>query len=520
MAKKYSVLNIDACSYAAKRFFTKAGAQRYARKNALANYGVFKNNNTLVYSNNARYAGLWNRPHIRDLAKQIYPARPAVREMFGGAAANARTLKGIYTGAHQDFALSSYISTGMADVPKNLTGVPAIRPVEDGEADNPLVKELTQLLVDEYPIIAATMLIQGTAWRWAVWSDRLQKLVWESIPDESITGLILDLETGEITGLWIEEQISYTYDRYSPGITTRIRHITKEVITEEWRGRENKYKQYRNPFGHLPIPFGHNCLEGEWRGNSVYSRVLRLLKANHDIAYKRDEILGAFEPKLVQSVEDAETWIRNNTEALGRNKQELDPFSQRLVVNQTGESTAFLFLPADATSQHTLALQDNMKKIILGSGIPELFFGGLATGNYAGTETDRLLALEYVKSIRRELTRATESLVNQSLEVLGFVRHIPLPKVNITWGTLTLLSETQKAQIMGSYAGAIGTLLQGGSVSPEGAYFLTKELYPDFPGSDGEDFLGGLNRMLREHSGKIGQPVFEGNDFLDGGFSD
>ena len=48
MVKKYSVLNIDTCSYGTKRFFTKAGALRYARKNSISNYGVIKDNNTLV----------------------------------------------------------------------------------------------------------------------------------------------------------------------------------------------------------------------------------------------------------------------------------------------------------------------------------------------------------------------------------------------------------------------------------------------------------------------------------------
>lgn len=454
---------------------------------------------------------IWRSPQERDLSKQTITVRPAFRRLNGGFATNEKLLKGIYTGANQEFSLSSYIATGMVDVPKNLTGIPDIKVLEG--YDDTLVKALVPLLLDEYPIIIATMLTQGTAWRFPRWSDKLQRLVWEAIPDASVTALILDPETGEIAEMWIEEQIEYQTDRYSMQIATRIRHITKDTITEEWTGYKHERKQYTNVFHLMPIPFGHNCYEGEWRGHSVFSRVLRLMKSNHDITYKRDEILAMFEPKMVQGVDQVDTWVHNNTIAVGKGQADLDVFSQQLVVNQSGESTNFMFLSSDATGQHTLAIQDNLKKIMIGSGVPELFFGGLATGNYASTETDRLLALEYIKGIRRELTKATIALVNSSLEILAYVRFKrTVPKVHLTWGTLTLLSETQKAQILGSYASSMSTLLQNGNTSPEGALFLTRGLYPDYPADNPDAFMDGLNRMLTRHSSALSSP-FESGDF-------
>ncbi len=211
--------------------------------------------------------------------------------------------------------------------------------------------------------------------------------------------------------------------------TTRKRHITRTLITEEWKGAVNKIVRYKNPFGFMPVPLGHNCYEGEWRGNSVFGRVLRWLKASHDVAYKRDEILSEFEPKIIQMVRDPQTWIKNNTKEVGSSETQFDPFGRKLFINQEGESTNFLFLPGDATAQHTAALQDNERKIIKGSGIPELFFGALATGNYASTETDRLLALEYVKGIRRELTKGTQELMVSEERVKGIadrLLHSPL----------------------------------------------------------------------------------------------
>ena len=457
-----------------------------------------------------KFSDIWKRPTDRDLSKQQYTLRPAPRKMQGGLPANERALKGIYTGSNQDFALSSYLAGGMIDVPKNLVGIPGIIP-DEGEDDR-LVKELIPLVIDEYPVMVSTMLVQGTAWRWPRWSDKLKRLVWEAIPDSSITSLIIDLDTGEIAEIWCDEQLEYNEGEINVAYTTRKRHITRTLITEEWKGAVNKIVRYKNPFGFMPVPLGHNCYEGEWRGNSVFGRVLRWLKASHDVAYKRDEILSEFEPKIIQMVRDPQTWIKNNTKEVGSSETQFDPFGRKLFINQEGESTNFLFLPGDATAQHTAALQDNERKIIKGSGIPELFFGALATGNYASTETDRLLALEYVKGIRRELTKGTQELINQSLKILAFMRFTQPPEVSLKWGNLSLLSELQKAQVMGMYAQAIGSLLSGGSVSPDGAFYFTKELYPEFPAEDPEHFMAGLAEMLTQHSSKVGQPLMETGD--------
>jgi len=462
-----------------------------------------------------KFSGIWKNPKDRDLSKQgEYTIRPAPRKMKGGFAANEKLLKGIYTGANQEFALSSYLVGGMIDVPKNLLGVPGVIP--DQEQDDRLIKELNPLIVDEFPVMVGTMLIQGTAWRWARWSDKLHRLVWETIPDSSITQIIIDVDTGEIAELWIEEQIEYSKGQINTAYTTRTRHITRTLITEEWKGGINKSVQYKNPFGFMPVPFGHNCYEGEWRGNSVLGRVLRWLKSTHDIAYKRDEILSDFEPKIIQSIKNnVATWITNNTPPSERGNKDfvLDPFGSRMFVNQDGDTTQFLFLNSDATTQHTTAIQDNERKIMKGSGTPELFFGGIATGNHASTETDRLLALEHVKGIRRELTKGTQELVNQSLTILAFMHFTQPPQVSIQWGNISLLSETQKAQIMGSYASAIVPLMGNGAISPEGAFYLTKELYPEFPAEDAEHLMTGLNEMIVQHSSKVGQPAFDMGGF-------
>ena len=455
-----------------------------------------------------KFSDFWKRTDERDLSKQERILGPQTRKMDGGLAANEKLLKGIYTGAAVEFALSAYLSGGMIDVPKNMTGIPGVIP--DRGQDDRLIKELNTLIVDEYPVLVSTMLNQGTSWRWARWSDKLHRLTWEAIPDSSIKSTIIDLDTGEIAEIWTDERIEYNKGETTTAYTTRKRHITRTMITEEWKGDVNKTVQYKNPFGFMPIPFGHNCYEGDWRGNSVFGRVLRWMRANHDIAYKLIEILSEFTPKIIQGVKDVGSWKHNNTpKGADPSSFTIDPFAQKMFVNQENEKTEFLFLPGDATSQHIAALQDCERKIIKGSGIPELFFGALATGNYASTETDRLLALDYVRGIRRELTKGAQEIVNQSLTILAFMRFTQPPQVSIQWGNISLLSEAQKAQVMGAYAQAIVPLLGNGAISPEGAFYLTKELYPEFPAEDKDHFMAGLDETITKHSSKLGQPTFD-----------
>jgi hypothetical protein len=461
-----------------------------------------------------KFLDIFKKPAGRDLSKQEYTLRPAPRKITGGLAANEKLLRGIYSGSAQDFALSSYLGQGMVNIPKSLVGIPDIIP-DEGE-DDTLIKEIVPLVLDEYPLIVQTMLVTGTAWRWARWSDSVRRIVWEAIPDSSVTAIDLDLDALEITGVYTDEQIEYNKGE-DPAFTHRKRHITKTTVIEEWTGGKNKKLEYRNVFGYIPIPFGHDCWEGEWRGTSVFAKVLRTLKSNHDIAYKRDEILSEFDPKIVQTVKAVNTWIKNNTDGIGISNKEFDPFGRKLFVNQEGETTSYIGLPGGTIDQYTNALNDNQLKIIMGSGIPELFFGKIATGNMASSDTDVRLAIEHTNGLRRELVKGTKELINQTLTILAYMRFTSPPKVTIAFGTMNMLSTMQRAQVLGMYAGAISSLLQTGSVTPKGAYFLTKEIYPDYPTENEQELMDGLAETLVSHSSKISQQLFDSGD-MGGGF--
>jgi hypothetical protein len=459
-----------------------------------------------------KFSDIWSGKSNRDLSKlDDNGFRRKERKLKGGFPANEKLLRGIYEGGNQNFALASYILTDFINVPKNLVGIPSIVPVDENEKENALIKQLTQILVDEFPIIVKTMLVTGTAWRWAVWSDASRRLLWEAIPDDSITQIIIDSGTQEITEIYTDEQIEFGQGAQNIQYTNRKRHFTPQKITEEWTGSINKKTEYRNPFGVLPIPFGHDCWEGEWRGQSVFGRALRLIKSTHDILYKRDEILSEFTPKLVQTIDGGENevgaWRKNN--GFTNKDDEFDPYKVDFIINQTGDITNFLALPSDATTQYTHAVADNEKKIMVASDMPELFFGGLSTGTQAANDVQARAAVEYVKSIQAETVKALTELVNHSLNILAYTSFTKPPPVKIAFGAFDLMSASQKAQIIATYAGAISSMMSGGTLTPEGAMYFTRMLYPDFPAKTAEELMDGMKTMHEEVGSHVGSPALD-----------
>jgi hypothetical protein len=458
-----------------------------------------------------KLSDIWKGKSERSLSKNPDNTfAPLRRKMKGGLQSNGKLLRGIYDGSNQDFALSSYILTDLINIPKNLVGVPGIT----SDDDTTLVKKLLPLLIDEFPILVRVMLVIGTAWRWARWSDKLMRLAWEAIPDDSIKQIIVDLDTQEIAEMYTDEMLEHGEGEQNIQNTRRRRHITREKITEIWSGGINKKVEYRNPFGFMPVPFGHDCWEGEWRGESVISRVLRLLKSTHDIIYSRDEILSSFKPKLVQTIEgsddDVATWRKHNG-LLDRDAL-FDPWGMDFVLNQGLDRTEFLSLPSDATAQHTAAVKDNEGKIMIGSSLPQLFFGVLTTGTQAANNVQGRVAVEFIKSIQDETIKPLIELVNQSLTILAFMNFTQAPQVKIAYGAFDLMDAEQKSRIFSSYASGISTMLSSGTLTAEGALYFSKMLFADFPEQSKEDFVEGMKHMIVEVGSHVGQQILEAGD--------
>jgi hypothetical protein len=191
-------------------------------------------------------------------------------------------------------------------------------------------------------------------------------------------------------------------------IVRRKRRFDTRQIIVKWSGQIPAGLSdvtARNIIGALPVPFAHDTDEGEIRGHSVLSRIIRDLKDYHDIDYSRSEILTKFKPKQVQEVKDLAKWLENNG-MTATDVVDFDIAETDLIFNlKDEESTEYEFMPSEATAPHEMALQNKFWKIFEGSGIPEMFWGGLATGNHATADVQMQQAVTYVDQLRQQFSR-------------------------------------------------------------------------------------------------------------------
>jgi hypothetical protein len=64
----------------------------------------------------------------------------------------------------------------------------------------------------------------------------LHRLVWEAIPDDAITQIVVDPDSGEILELYVDEYIEFNKRYQAVEYGRRERHITRERVSERWRG--------------------------------------------------------------------------------------------------------------------------------------------------------------------------------------------------------------------------------------------------------------------------------------------
>jgi hypothetical protein len=305
--------------------------------------------------------------------------------------------------------------------------------------------------------------------------------------------------------------------KYSDGYNNvkyaeRKRRIGRDYI-QVWYTSDNKELKnikMNNPFGFIPIPFGHECKEDEWRGHSIYGRNLRLFKSTHDVQRKRDEILAKFKPKLVQQASNPEEWLKNNCyDSIGS----VDPFEDDFYINTAeGEKTDFLYLPADATRQHTEAITSNNKLIVLGSGIPELFWPGLATGNHASTDTQKDLGIACIHDLRRELNRAYTLMFNQSLTIKGYMEQTRYSEVKNDWDQFEMVSKDVQARIFQMFTQGLNTIIQSASMGYNDIKYFIDKFYPDMPERSISKIKNGMFELLKDHTLQLKGDIYDYKD--------
>ena len=458
--------------------------------------------------------GFWKKggETKRDLGKRERPNRPQSVDMTGGLPANADTLYGLFYGDVAELQFASPMAYTPVTVPRNLIGIPTPKAPDKKTQD--AVKIILDDQSEECPIIVQTYLLIGTAWRWCRWSQKLGRVIWEAIPDQNVTDIEIDLDTNEINVVWDHVMIKYIDGYNQVKYAERKRRIGRDYIQIWWTNSSNnselKNVKMNNPFGFIPIPFGHECKEDEWRGHSIFGRNLRLFKSTHDIQRGRDEILAKFKPKLAQQTSNVNEWLKNN----GFNSlNDVDPFEDDFYINTADqEKTEFLYLPADATRQHTEAINANNMLIVIGSGVPELFWPGLATGNHASTETQKDLGISYIHDLRRELNRAFTQLFNQTLTIKGFMEQTSYSEVRNGWDQFEMVSKEVQARIFQLFTQGLGTIIQNASMGYDDIKYFIDKFYPDMPERTRKKIKDGMYEMLKDHTLHLKGDVYDSAD--------
>lgn len=433
---------------------------------------------------------------VEQVTKQARRNPPV--DMTGGDVADAKRLKALYKGSDLLTQFSAPYAYTPINVPSAFVGVPI--PVSEDPATMEAVNDVMKKNLDECPIITRTMLLMGTAWRWAKYSEQKKDIVWESIPDETITALGINMATGNIEEVYTTETIEIMQGEEKVKVK-RERKITASEIEIKYADKggykgELESVRMKNVFGTMPRPFGHDCLEGEWRGISIFSRIYRLMRSTHEIKLNREQTLSKFRAKQVQTMAKAEvnSWLANNGYS---SLTDVDPLQSDFILNVEEQTTQLIYLPSDATTQHTNAIKDNRNEFYIGSGLPELFWSLLATGNAASTDTQRDQAIQYVNEIRREMTRQYELLINDTLKIKGYIDMRNYQPVTISWDRFDMLSMETRARIFDIVMAGAGKLIASAIGTRKDLYYFIKAFYPDIPEQTQEDFEKDINPMLK-----------------------
>jgi len=431
----------------------------------------------------ARGFDWWGRDE-RTPPANIGNLRPGAVNMEGGLQANSGLLKALYEGSYQGLQFASPLLLPPLSTIVALMGAPV--PKSGDPRTQEALGEITEQMSTRFCKLHRRSLLHGTAWRYPRY-DMSHGLVWEEIPDAIVTDILVDVASNRVREIYTSEQITLRVRPNTSETLQRDRRFLPDRVAVKYNiGRYPDYTA-RNVSGVLPVPFSNETDEAEIRGHSLFARVLRDLKDYHDIDFRVSTILAKFTPKQVQEVsgdsqKGVEAWLKNNTGSGSiAGLKTLDIFERDLIVNIKGkESTAFVFAPSDATAAHESALRRKFLKIVEGTGIPELFWGPLATGNHATTEEQWQQAISRVEEIRAQYAEAYRALYRGSLNVLQVARAERYAgDVEICWNRLTATSEKTKADILRSFSSAVSGMVNSGTMTLRQLYTLWNQMNPE-----------------------------------------
>jgi len=420
--------------------------------------------------------------------------RPGRVEMTGGLQANSEMLKALYEGSYKGLEFASPLCYTPIATLVSLMGIPI--PTSSDKRTQEVLNEITSQMFSKFSKLHARSLLHGTAWRFPRY-NKDYGLVWEEIPDNIVVDILVDITSNRVKEIYTSEQITLKTGKSIRDTVQRDRHFTPAKVIVKYN--IGKYSDYttRNIAGTLPVSFSNETDESEIRGRSVLARILRDLKDYHDIDFMISKILAKFSPKQVQNISNLDSWLENNLGTKNRDRLiSYDLFERDFILNIADkENTQYVFAPSDVTGAHEKALQRKFLKLIEGTGIPEIFWGGLATGNHATTREQWQQAIQKTESTRNQYNEAYKQLFRGSLNILEVVNAEKYADFKIRWNNLEAVDEKTKAEIFSRFASAINTMASSGTITLKQLYELWKKFSPDSGMGTYEEFIKELKEM-------------------------
>lgn len=426
--------------------------------------------------------------------------RPVKKDWTEDYVINFELTNAIYHNQYPGFKLSAGLAYPVIAVPVTFMGFPVVTSVDDDLTTERLVK-ITERFKMEMKKIHIQSHRDGTCWIYPKYDRESGLVVWEFIPDDSITDIVKDLNTGKVIAIYTDERINIKTGYNSIARVRRIRIFTKqkvEVMYKDVQGSLSgiiRDKSMRNPVGILPIPFANNSDGSEIRGYSDYERILSNLKNYHDTKLAASEILAKFKTKMVLSnLDNVDDWLdQNGLDDI----DELDVADSEIFFNVKEEGLDFK-VPERTTDGHMLSLKNDFRLIVQGSGIPEIVFGVKTEGNANTAEEQMSALISFVKDKQREKIRPYEILFMATMRLIQIVEpgnNYQPDNLVVTWNDLDAVSDKVKSEIFRNFAQGLAAIMNVAALTKKQLYNLWKENFPNATTEDYNDFIVEIEKM-------------------------
>jgi hypothetical protein len=427
------------------------------------------------------------------------PRRPSQRDWTDSLQVNGVLTRQLYHNSYPGMKLAGSMAFNPIAVPVWFMGLPI--PKSESDSIQEIIDDILETKSREMVQIHLQCHREGTIWIYPFFSSKQNKVVWEFIPDDVVTDIIRDIDSGDVVEIITDEEILLTIS-YGRNITVRRRRtFSKTKVTTQWFSGRSELpnqlidKAQRNVAGILPIPFANNRDGDEVRGHSDYERIVTDLKDYHDIDLKRSEMLAKFDAKMVQYVKDVENWKKNNG---WNNLTDINIGTTDLIINLfEQEKTEFAF-PERAHEAYDSALKNKFRKIVEGSGIPEIIWGTRVTGNHATSEEQMDTLVKFVEDKRSQKNKSYLDLFSATIKLILISTIQPEEiDIQIEWNNLDAVSEKVKSEVFLNFSRGVNQLINSAGITKDQLFKTWRYMYPQATEDDFDEFEIGLAKMAR-----------------------